>query len=334
MAFTSGTATSHNDLLDKLRLYLVAQGWTQLAWTAGATVNDTSTLKVRGPGAGAGKQVFVNIRTLTDSVLGAYSWELRGAVSYDGALPWGGQVSESPSSCYLNLWQNSISYWFYVNDRRFIVVAKCSTNYMSAHCGFILPWGTPAEYPFPLLIAGDFYQRQPWSYANAARRMFCDPGGAASAANPDASAYVRTATGVWTSVLNHTLNAANNYALGPTKTAARAYMWPYHVGQSMASFQSIGQHNPPTWNGGAAATANAYAFESLVPTQQSERPLLPIMVTPHFEAPLGVIDGAYCVGGSGLATEQAIALGARNFKAFQNIARNSADDFFCVEEVA
>lgn len=331
MAFTTGTATDQNDLLDKLRLYLVAQGWTELAWSAGATVNDSSVLHVRGPGAGAGKQVFVSVKTQAGAIAGYYSWELRGAVDYDSGAAWGAQLGQSPTSCYLNLWSSSITYWFFVNDRRFIVVAKCSTNYMSAHCGFILPWGTPADYPFPLYIAGDFYELQPYSYSYAARRMFVDPGNyTQTPGDARAGGYARTATGVWYPIGNHSRSANNNYPQAYSK-GQRGISWPYHAGGSYGL--SLGaQYYPHFWNGGTGSVDAAYAFEALVPTQQGERPLLPVMLCPGDQSPLGVLDGVYCTGGTGLATEQLISIGARDFRVFQNIARNSPDDFFCVEE--
>lgn len=333
MAYTTGTATSHNDLLDKLRLYLVAQGWTQLAWTAGATVNDPSTLHVRGPGAGAGKQVFVSVKTFADSLNSIYCWELRGAVDYNAAFAWGAQLGQSPQQCYLNLWQNSITYWFYVNDRRFVVVAKCSTNYMSAHGGFILPWGTPAQYPFPLYIVGDFYEQQPYSYNYAGRRMFTDPGNYTSnpASTAYAGGYMRSATGIWYPTGNHGRSSNTNYPTGYGK-GQRALSWPYHCGTGGNNSLNQ-QYYPLAWVGGKGAADSAYAFESLVPTQQNERCLLPVMIMPGDQAPLGVLDGVYCVGGSGLATEQVITIGARTFKVFQNINRNSGDDFFCVEQI-
>ena len=329
MSFTSGTATDHNDLLDLLRLYLVAEGWTELAWTAGATVLDPSTLHVRGPGAGAGKQVFVSIETSGDDVVPFYSWDMRSAVDYDGTLEWGGQLGQSPP-VYLNLWDGPIDYWFFVNDRRFVVVAKCSTNYMSAHAGFFLPWGTPAQYPFPLYLAADYTEPAPFSLANSARRMCVDPGAPASNGMSSA-AYARTATGVWYPIINHIASARNNAPEGADK-GARGFLWPYHAGTQYS--QPLNQaHYPIYWTGGDDAADFAWAFESLVPTQQDERPLMPAMIGMTDQSPLGVLDGVYAVGGQGLATEQLITIAARDFRVFQNIARNSGDDFFCVEEI-
>lgn len=332
MAFTTGTATDFHDLLNKLRLYLVAQGWTQLAWVAPATLADQAILHVRGPGAGAGKQVFASIRSSSDAVAGFYSWDMRMAVNYDGAVPWGSQLSQSPSEVYFNTWQNAMNYWFFVNDRRFVVVAKCSTNYMSMHMGFFLPWGTPAQYPFPLCVAGDFFEKQPHSYNYASRRMFVDPGRYDTNPYGDqrATMHVRTPGGDWYPTGNHGRSSFNNLPTGVSKGPG-CVMWPYHPGYGggggVAAFESS------RWGGGSGSGSQSSGFETIVPTQQGERALMPCMIIPGDQAPLGVLDGVYAVGGSGLVTEQQITIGARTFRVFQNIARNSPDDFFCVEEI-
>jgi hypothetical protein len=327
MAFTTGTASHHKDLLDKLRLYLVAQGWTQLAWVPGATSTDPSQLNIRGPGAGPGKQVFVNIRTMVDVTVGSFSWEIRSAVDY-AAVPWGSQLSESPSQVYLNTWDDDIDYWFYVNDRRFIVIAKCSTDYMSMHAGFFLPWGTPDQYPFPLFVSADFHEQRPASYNYAARRMFVDPGWQDITRG---NAWARTPTGLWYPVQNAGRNSGTNNPAAPNKGQA-CFLWPYNCGHG-GQFNIGNNFRPDFWSGGAGSADSAWAGESMVPTQQDERPLIPCVIGASDQASLGALDGVYAVGGTGLTTEQLISVGARDFRIFQNVQRNSGDDFFAVEEV-
>lgn len=327
MAFTSGNATDYHDLLDRLRLYLVAQGWTQLSWADGGGVSALSTLKMRGPGAGAGREVFVNFQTVWDDVSAIYAWQFRTSPTYDGALGWGAQLSEQPNDAYFNLWQNAIPYWFYVNDRRLIVVAKTGTNYVSMHAGFFLPWGTPVQYPFPLYAAGDFNSAVPYSTNNSARRMCFDPGNV-STASPNG--WARSADGVWYPIYQVDNTANTNRHRGPSK-GSRGFVWPFSAGYGAAN--SVGQYNPLSWNGGGGSFDHEWAGEFFAPTQQGERCLMPIMLVGGDMGSMGVIDGAYAVGGLGLGPEQIITLGARNFRAFQNVQRNSPDDFFCVEEI-
>lgn len=323
MAFTTGTATSHNDLLDKLRLYLVAQGWTQLAWTAGATVADSSTLQIRGPGAGAGKQVFVNIRTYADTVLSHYCWRMRGATGYTAGLPEGGQPGEQNQPSYLLLWQNAINYWFFVNDRRFIVVAKISTFYNSMYAGFILPWALPAQYPQPIIVAGDFFQPALYNEASSGHRFFIDPGGSGGSSN----AWVRTQQGLWLQVRNGSDTSNNDYNLPGSSLRGNnyAFCWPHHAGDDgSTSYLVLGSTT------GAAAGGQ---FDNMVATRQGEYGMFPASIHLALAPPLGALDAVYAVPGAGLVTEQAIATGGRNFRLFQNVNRASANDFMAIEEI-
>lgn len=327
MAFTSGTATDHYDLIKKLRTYLIAQGWTELAWTDGGSVTAQSTLKIRGPGAGAGKEVFFNVRTFADAANNIYSWEMRVACAYSAAAPWGTQLGENPNNCYFNLSNLSLNYWFYVNDRRVIVVAKTGTNYVSMHAGFVLPFGTPAQYPFPLYLCGDYNIPTQFSLNNASRRHCFDPG---NRSDTQPNAWARSADNVWYPIANHINSSNTNWAAGSAK-GQRGWVWPFHAGG--ATNGNIGSNNPWSWNGGGLTGDHAWDGEFMQPTQQGERMLMPIMVCGGDIGPFGVMDGAYAVGGAGLATEGTITIGARTFRVFQNVQRNSPDDFYCIEEI-
>lgn len=327
MAFTSGTADDYQDLLDLLRLYLVAEGWTELAWAPGGSLASESILNMRGPGAGAGKQVFVNFRTIYDVTNSVYAWQVRGAPTYDAALVWGSQLSEQPNDSYFSLWENPIPYWFYVNDRRLIVVAKTGTNYVSMHAGFFLPWGTPVQYPFPLYVCGDYNAPAVYSLNNSARRHCFDPGNASDA---QANGWARTADGLWYPIWNHGNSPNTNRYQGPSK-GHRGFMWPTSAGYGAPS--GVGADNITFWNGGSGTGDFAWLGEKFATTQQGERCLMPFTVVGGDIGPLGVIDGAYALGGLGLGPEMAINLDARTFRCFQNVQRNSPDDFFCVEEV-
>ena len=88
MAFTTATATDYHDLLDQLRLWLVGTvGWTQLEWTPPATITDTAQLHIRGPGAGAGRETFVNIQSRVDLGFPAYGWAVSGSTGFLSG-PW------------------------------------------------------------------------------------------------------------------------------------------------------------------------------------------------------------------------------------------------------
>lgn len=307
MAFTTGTATDHHDLLDKLRLYLVAQGWTQLAWTAPGVITSIATLNVRGPGAGAGKQVFVNIQSDNNPAINAYGWKVRGATAYSGVAPWGMQPEECADT-YFNLWPNTIDYWFYVNDRRFMVVAKIGVIYLSMHAGFFLPFALPDEYPFPLYIASNTNSLRAYNASDSDSRFFVDPG-------VQAAFYKRRLTGDWAALRNH-LGGTNN--LDAVFNENSVHMWPHRCAR--------GNGNNSTWE---------YRWlNTMKPNLSGELPMFtPHIIDNYMRRVAGVLDGVYVTGGFNRTAEQTVTWSGRTFRLFPNIFRSRPKDFMAIEEV-
>lgn len=309
MAFTTGTATDYHDLLNKLRLYLVAQGWTQLAWTAPATLTDVGTLQVRGPGAGAGKQVFVNIQSNHRTADNSYGWKIRGANAYTAGAAWGMQPGESPD-VYFNLWPNTLNYWFYVNDRRFIVIAKIGVIYPSMYAGFFLPFALPDEYPFPLYIAGNCSSLQPYNYALSECRFFVDPG-------MNAAYYKRRLTGDWAALRNHSQGSA---ALDSVFAENSVHLWPHRCGRAYGN-------NPPSfWE---------YRWlQTMKPNASGELPMFtPHIMDTYMRKMVGALDGVYVTGGFNRIPEQQVTWSTRTFDLFPNIFRSRPKDFMAIEEL-
>lgn len=124
--------------------------------------------------------VVLGIRTYSnvDGANTARNWMLFGAESWNGGLPWYQQPVISPNGltaglgtidttptnfCGMYLKNNDgfpMDYWFFVTNRRIIVMAKLfngvitTPRYSSCHMGLLNPFGTSAEYPYPLFIAG------------------------------------------------------------------------------------------------------------------------------------------------------------------------------------
>lgn len=324
MAFTSGTATSYHDLLDKLRQYLVTQGWTQLVWTAPGSITSQAVLQMKAPGSGTGREIYINIRTVADAVAPYYSWRVRGATGYTAGAGEGLNPGELGANVYFNLWQNTIDYWFYVNDRRFIVVAKCSTAYMSLYAGLFLPFGAPSQYPYPLYIAGDYRLPVTWSSSDTSRRFFIDPGVSLNNGG-DSSGWVRLPSGIWAGVANATTGTAADQSVSPS--GGQVSMWP-QKGDSNATSSGLLE----SFGHSTSSAATVRALDNFVTTRQGERTLLPVMIIKQDEPPPGVLDGVFCPLGNGLATEQGMTIGSDTYKAFQNIQRSSGNDFMLIKQ--
>lgn len=123
--------------------------------------------------------LFVGIKTYqTTDVTGfltCYNWALFGLSSFNPGLPFKDQVNRSPgvnvttgsidSSTSNGAWVAlkdadafDMTYWISVTSRRFTLVAKTEdalqTNYQSLHMGFLNPFGTSTEMPYPIIVMG------------------------------------------------------------------------------------------------------------------------------------------------------------------------------------
>lgn len=154
----TGTATDYLDLLTKLKGHLTdsgtmgAQAWTVEADDTTSVANERF-LYLTGPGLAGTDAIHVNIRAFRSIGADYYNWQIRGSVSFNPILAWALQPGTSPAANLL-LWQSGMSYWLIANGRRFILIAKVSTTYQVLYAGFILPYATSAEMPYPLYIAG------------------------------------------------------------------------------------------------------------------------------------------------------------------------------------
>jgi len=324
MPFTTGSATDHVDLLEKLRVFAVSTlGWTELYNVPAGSLTGTGRLALRGPGAGDGRRVFINFITYGDVTNSLYGWSLRGSVDWVAAhqLNPENQLGSSPRP-FLNLWQNAMTYWFYGNDRRIIIVVKVGAIYVSSYMGFFLPWGLPAQYPFPLLIAGDYSAQVAQGNANSGRRFFIDPGGSST---PESSAWYRTPAGIWRWGANHGFGANVNSPSGSTSGNGHFKVWPHNVGSVATSAT-----NQYQW--GTDEGLISTGLDRMVASRQNERPAFPTMILDPAEGIPGTLDGAYAIPGAGLAAEAALAVGGLNLRLFQNLNRSSGNDFMGIVE--
>lgn len=316
MPYTTGTATDQNDLLADLRTYLtgLSSPWTSLAYSAGATPADASELYIQGPGAGAGMRTHIGIRTSYDATYPYWAWEIRAMTDYDSGLTWDTQPGISPS-VYLNLNASSQNYWFFANDRRFVVTSAVDASvYCSAYAGMFLPYATSAEYPQPLFIGGMYHLPRPASWDWSGNRFFVDPGYGAY--------YLKRSPLTWAAVRNHN-NEYNETISWSGASYEQIIMWPHRSRRAQST--SIGQ-NFTDWSRGG--------WDSLRPTSGGEYPVFRAnIIDTDAELAVGALDGCYSLSGFGLTTTQQLTLGSRTFRVFQNANRSTRRDFMAIEEV-
>ena len=310
MAFTTGTASNHNDLLDKLRAYLVTQGWTADDYTAGVAATDVAFLALTGPGSLGGEQPKVSIQTAFNTGINAYGWQVGAYPQYDDTLPFGLQILNSPLA-YLLLWDGTMDYWIYANDRRFILIAKIGTHYMSLYAGFFLPYGLPAEYPFPYYVGASYLELAPYNLNNAGVRSFADPG-------TNAAFYMRRSSSDWGSLRNSSqgVNLIDSYS-----DHDGAIIWPYRC------FSVQGQTDIP------AETAWSY-FQRMRPLANGRMPMWQCTIMDSIDRSVqGVLDGVYATSGFGRVPEQVVTADAQDYRLFISASKDTPKHYFAVEEI-
>lgn len=175
-------------------------------WTIAVTIGDLGTqgweilrkekdhlAMVKGKGLAGSDQIFVNMETYFDESADYYNMRLNGADGYDATETIANQLNNSPT-VYVPLIDTAISYWIVASGRRFIVIAKTSTNFHGCYCGFFLPFATPTQYPQPLVIGGSSATSTArWSNTTAQTTGFFDPYDGVK---------IRKTNGAWASVRN------------------------------------------------------------------------------------------------------------------------------------
>jgi hypothetical protein len=160
MATATGTASGYLDLLDRLVTFATGLSSPE-AWTVDRNITAADgerELIMHGPGLAGDDAVYVGIRGVTNSTSDYYNWRLMGCTGFVSGNDWTAQPNVSPVSItdgnHLLLWDDAIPYTFIGSGRRLIVVAKVSTVYETAYLGLALPYATPGQYPYPLVVGG------------------------------------------------------------------------------------------------------------------------------------------------------------------------------------
>lgn len=226
MAYQTGTVTGLYDLLTELRDFLTTdstlvslnQNWvveketdtapytrfTGITSTYYNQMEDFHDLYLRGPGLAGQDQIYVNICTMESSFHGFRNWALVGATDFDGALAFENQANAGLIGGYppVAIMSNAeIQYWMVANGRRFIMVYEIEGDFFCLHCGFILPYGKPSEYPYPLLVAGQSEDFKDTTATSGVRNFY--------RSSDNYSGLIRRPSGAWDNVNTNANNGVS-----------------------------------------------------------------------------------------------------------------------------
>ena len=310
MAWETGSATDEDDLLDKLITFLttdatlvgLGQEWTVMKDEEPAS---DRFVYFRGPGLAGNDQIHVNIRRYYSAAGGSYNWEIRGATSYDGGLAFDAQPNTSHES-FFALSPGTMTYWFFANGRRFIVIAKIGTVFTSMYGGFFLPYALPSEYPYPMFIGATSYLEYiNYSTAGILTSASWKMGYMPSITTPQSGVKIRTPGGYW-------LHIGQGTPSGVSATLV-ARLWPYWS-QSISANTDLGQCD-------------------LTKNPDNTYTLLPVIIYSDVydtKDVYGELDGVFHVPGTDLNSEDTITILADVYLAFQNVDDVARNDFAAI----
>lgn len=268
--------------------------WELIRYDAIGTGNNRAFL--RGLGNSGTDQIYV----------GLYSYQNVGSDYYNIMLSGGSGYTESqislatmPGSSYASyvtevcLLSGTMPYWIIANGRRFMFVVKVSTVYESAYCGFLLPTGTPSEYPYPLAVGG--------SHSVTARRYSDNLASGSNGSfhraffNPNNALVVRHKGGTWLPVANYYYSGSES----PTNTYAQITCTTPHRDTVLGR------------------------------TIDNSLVLYPVSV--HTQTPasdvLGDLDGVYAVSGVSNVSENLVTISAVDHLVVQNTFRTDIGEY-------
>jgi hypothetical protein len=200
--------------------------------TLDGEVGETQYL-LKGIGSGS-DEIFMGIRSFTNTGASAKSWELAGMTGHNLTGTWTTQTNihegrhdvSNDGGAYVPLDDDTIEYWINMTGRRIVAVFKVSTSYASLYMGFVDPMATVSELPYPLVIIGNTPRSDTaFSSTRAALSGILNPIGKfiASGVIDSGPGFVRLGSGAWRSIQNWgeshintvTLSIQNNQTIVP-----------------------------------------------------------------------------------------------------------------------
>lgn len=246
----------------------------------------------RGVGSTGTDSIYIAIKPHADTSSDYHNLLIYGATGYI-ASPFS---LISPQYHVIPMWDNPIPYWIHCNGRRFVVSTKISTVYTGGYFGFFLPYATPAQYPYPLMMAANSTtEDRQWGYDYVGYR------GPFEGSN--SSIRILTPDNTWLAI-------ENSHIISNRLRASRSdNLWPTCSGG-------------PAWD--------IPSRENLDGT----RTILPYIITTktNGQNTYGELDGVGWVSGFGsLSSEDQINVNADTFVVFQGVARTYWNNYWALK---
>ena len=261
-----------------------------------------SELILKGKGLSGTDEIFVGVRRSWSTGAAIANWELTGARGYSPGMTYNEQPVTIPAGRrpYLSMWSGDIPYWISVTSRKITITIRNNTYYSAAYLGLGIPWGSPKNQSYFLVIGGSNGGRYPdWTTLA-----------------PDNSNY-------WGARADH-----GNYS--SCQALWRDGSWQGHLARPS---NSRGQAWSDTWTNSSSPSIWPFRGNGMREVRENldgSVAALPVTLYPD----LGELDGIYAISGYGGVQPEDIVYQpttGKRFVAVTNTYRNSTEDFSMME---
>lgn len=273
----------------------------------------------QGTGYGANRRVYIGMVTDYDLTQSTEWIKIHCTTDWDAGLDnfEDNENFDATDQQYLVMGTDPVTYWFYANTSRVIIVLKNGADdYTSAYAGFIAAFAQPTEWAQPLYVGATNNDRGTIGNTVNDNGTFFQPG-----ANGHG--------GKLFDFTNNWINVENLQSSGVTDLPSLnpiAWIWPWHLGQT-------GDGAWPICAIGDNDSGGAHWLDKLEPTEQNEMPILPAILMSYANGALGALDGVYAIPGGGLATpEQLVTIGGDDYRVFPHRDRRGGNHYMMVLE--
>ncbi len=252
------------------------------------------------------EQVLIGIREFQYPAGSGYGWDLNGYREYAEGQVWNANMGETGLSSYSGTWErwnqlpmmpmidDTMYYWFYSDRNRIIVVLKISSNYDSIYLGHGRRYGSPSEYPCPLVVSGSSTAYFIYSSTDSTRRFAVDNSNDGSS---EATLLIVEPDGSYNNSILDT-----NYR-------------PRHIPGNDKGFNTVATFTPA----GCVISTPCYISDGRLTEGFLPRCLMDLY-------------GIYYLACDGIQSEDTVTINASRCRIFQNIHRVTHTDFMAVEE--
>ncbi|MDR3152895.1 MAG: hypothetical protein LBW85_01150 [Deltaproteobacteria bacterium] len=223
MATVSGIAAGGaDDLWGILLAFLGANGWHTLDTGSSVSGNvSVQGVQLRGEDVSGTGSIYVHLVYWKNVMTDVYSLQMEGSAGWNPEADVL-QFGQNPQNSYRDLGTSTsvivrtplhgapIQYWITASPRRFMGAFRHNDRWGSLYCGFVMPYGMPSQWAYPLWIAGNNIATDDYKEA-----LNGCPWGASAVV----SGMLYCPSGRW--------QATPNYQSPPGGRGFGVQMWPY-----------------------------------------------------------------------------------------------------------